>query len=89
MILADKRDYKQGYKTHYTTYKKLQREKSNTNSRRLLLAYSVECGLKYMLLNKWHEDTSQRVLESNDEKRKRILTSRHRSTRNNMVNLWR
>lgn len=73
MILADKRDYKQGYKKHYITYKRLQDDNNDLNSRRLLLVYSVECGLKYLLLNKWHEENPKNILTGNDEKKKNAL----------------
>ena len=40
-----------------------------------MLVYSVECGLKYKLLDKWNEENPQRILDSKDEKKKDILTS--------------
>lgn len=48
---------------------------SNVNSRRLLLIYSVEIGLKYMLLDKWSEENPKNILDSNDSRKKDILTS--------------
>jgi len=75
MLIADKRDYRRGYKKHYGLYKRLRVDNSDINSRRLLLVYSVECGLKYLLLNKWCEDNPQRILNSADEKKKSILKS--------------
>ena len=73
MILADKRDYKQGYRKHYVTYKRLRDDNDDLNSRRLLLVYSVECGLKYLLLDKWHEENPKNILEGKDEKKKNVL----------------
>lgn len=52
MILADKRDYKKGYKKHYDTYRKIV-QTGAVLSKKLLLVYAVECGLKYKLLEKW------------------------------------
>ena len=75
MLVADKRDYKRGYKKHYALYKRLREDNSDQNSRRLLLIYSVECGLKYMLLVKWREENPKEILESADERRKKVLTS--------------
>lgn len=75
MLLADKKDYRRGYEKHYQLYKRLKDENADVNSRRLLLVYSVECGLKYKLLDKWNEENSQRILDSKDEKKKDILTS--------------
>ena len=74
MILADKRDYKQGYRKHYVTYKRLRDDNDDLNSRRLLLVYSVECGLKYLLLDKWHEENPKNILEGKDEKKKNNKT---------------
>ena len=73
MLIADKRDYRNGYKKHYGLYKRLYKENADINSRRLLLAYSVECGLKYMLLDKWHEENPKNILEGADEKKKTFL----------------
>ena len=53
MLIADKRDYRRGYEKHYQSYKRLKSQNADINSRRLLLVYSVECGLKYKLLDKW------------------------------------
>ncbi len=75
MLIADKRDYRKGYKKHYELYKRLKSNNSDINSRRLLLVYSVECGLKYMLLDKWREENPRKIFESEDESKKRILKS--------------
>lgn len=75
MLIADKKDYRRGYKKHYQLYKRLKSEQSDVNSRRLLLVYSVECGLKYMLLDKWNEENPQTIFSGNDERKKGILTS--------------
>lgn len=75
MLIADKKDYRRGYKKHYQLYKRLKSEQSDVNSRRLLLAYSVECGLKYMLLDKWNEENPKNILSGNDDRKKDILTS--------------
>lgn len=75
MLLADKRDYRKGYEKHYRAYKRLKSENADIYSRRLLLAYSVECGLKYQLLDKWNAESPQKILESTDDKKRDILTS--------------
>mgnify|MGYP004576863305 CR=1 FL=1 len=75
MLIADKRDYRNGYKKHYESYKRMKNDNSNINSRRLLLIYCVECGLKYMLLDKWRENNPKRILDGTDEKKKSILKS--------------
>ena len=74
-INNSRKDYRRGYKKHYQLYKRLRDEKSDANSRRLLLVYSVECGLKYMLLDKWNEENPKKILESNDDRKKDILKS--------------
>lgn len=38
-----------------------------------MLVYSVECGLKYLLLDKWNEENPQVILDSEDNRRKKIL----------------
>lgn len=75
MILADKKDYKQGYKKHYSAYNKLHNMNASINSKRLLLSYCVECGLKYLLLDKWHEENPKKIIENNGDSRKDVLTS--------------
>ena len=75
MLIADKKDYRRGYKKHYQLYKRLHEENSDVNSRRLLLVYSVECGLKYMLLDKWNEENPKNIFDSNDDRKKYILKS--------------
>lgn len=75
MLIADKRDYRQGYKKHYEVYKKLYNKNEDIRSRRLLLAYSVECGLKYLLLDRWHEENPQKILKGDDRRKKEILSS--------------
>lgn len=45
-LRADQRDYKNAFKKHYHAYSNWQGTGSNL-SRRLILAYCVECGLKY------------------------------------------
>lgn len=75
MLIADKKDYRKGYRKHYELYKRLRANNSDVNSRRLLLIYSVECGLKYMLLDKWHEENPTKIMDSADEKKKKVLVS--------------
>ena len=69
MLIADKRDYRRGYEKHYQSYKRLKSQNADINSRRLLLVYSVECVLKYKLLDKWNEENPLKILEGSDEKR--------------------
>lgn len=73
MILADKRDYMRGYQKHYAAYSKLSIDKSADRSRRLLLDYCVECGLKYLLLDKWHEDNPKVIINNKDDKRNGVI----------------
>ena len=75
MLIADKRDYRKGYRKHYGLYKNLYHVNADVNSRRLLLAYSVECGLKYLLLDRWHEENPQKILDGGDRHKKEILKS--------------
>lgn len=75
MLIADKRDYRKGYEKHYQSYRRLKGENTDINSRRLLLVYSVECGLKYKLLDKWNEKNPRKILEGTDDKKRDILKS--------------
>ena len=75
MLIADKRDYRKGYEKHYQSYRRLKGENADINSRRLLLVYSVECGLKYKLLDKWNEKNPRKILEGTDDKKRDILKS--------------
>lgn len=83
MILADKRDYNNGYRKHYAAYERMSKENADIKSRRLLLIYCVECGLKYKLLNKWGMDNPKELLEKakeeldTDDRRKREVLSSH------------
>ncbi len=69
MLLADKHDYKRGYKKHIAAYQFLVDKNECVRSRCLLLIYSVECGLKYKLMDVWHEtSTREWIHEKNDER---------------------
>lgn len=70
MIRADRQDYKRGYKKKFAHYKKLRSTENDTNCRRLLLVYAVECGLKFLLLRQWCEMNSELI---RDENKKRII----------------
>lgn len=66
-LTADKRDYRKGFNRNAAAYRKLADKESYT--KRLLLFYSVECGLKYMLLDKWgYLSTTQASSRSLQEK---------------------
>lgn len=75
MILADKRDYKSGYEKHYSAYMKLSSQNVSIHSRRLLLTYCVECGLKYLLLDKWRQINPKEIIENKEDKRNGIIKS--------------
>jgi len=75
VILADKRDYLCGYRKHYSAYKSLHNAKDAIISKRLLLAYSVECGLKYLLIDKWKITNLKLLLINNEDSRSKIIKS--------------
>ena len=60
-IEADRNDYRRGYRKHYQAYKFLSKTNDCSISRRLLLVYSVECGLKYRLLEQWRQNSSNGI----------------------------
>ena len=74
MILADRRDYKYGYRKHLAAYQYLERTNKTVQSRCLLLVYSVECGLKCLLLSKWRENNPKDILADKSDKRYPIMT---------------
>lgn len=74
-IIADKRDYRRGYIKHYNAYQILQKNNDCIKSRRLLLVYCVECGLKYKLLDNWKENNPRTIMNNDNDARKSILTS--------------
>lgn len=76
MVLADMNDYKKGYKKHYYTYRLLNSQDGSILSKRLLLVYSVECGLKFKLLKKWNIRSSgeiRKILSDKTHPRHNIL----------------
>ena len=46
----------------------------------LLLVYSVECGLKYKLLNKWGVADPRKILEGANDKKIKVLKSHNLGT---------
>ena len=75
MILADKRDYRNGYKKHIAAYKLLSKDNNSTKSRCLLLVYAVECGLKYKLLEQWHEISTKNWIGDKDNFKTKVIKS--------------
>lgn len=76
MILADMKDYKIGYRKHYCTYRHLDSQNGPVLSKRLLLIYSVECGLKYKLLEKWEIRSTneiREILKDKDHPKHKVL----------------
>lgn len=80
MVVADKRDYISGYRKHYSAYKILKNSQGAEKSRKLLLTYSVECGLKYLLLDKWQENNPKEIIENKEDRRHPIITSHNLQT---------
>ena len=60
-ITADRNDYCRAYRKHYQAYKYLYTNNDCSISRRLLLVYCVECGLKYQLMSKWRLNNTQTI----------------------------
>lgn len=80
MMLADKRDYKNAYKKHYVAYNLLKKSNDSIISRCLLLIYSVECGLKCLLLVKWRENSPKRILEDKNDVRNKVIKTHNLQT---------
>lgn len=71
-ICADQRDYRDAFRKHYSTYIRY-KETGSHISCRLILVYSVECGLKYMLMRRERifrvtdaQESIQKFLASHD-----------------------
>jgi len=75
VILADKRDYLCGYRKHYSAYKSLHNANDAIVSKRLLLAYCVECGLKYLLIDRWRITNLKLLINNNEDNRSTIIKS--------------
>jgi len=65
MLAAKARELKNMYNTHYNRYN--QNAGQSTKSDKLLLFYSVECGLKYLILIKHGKSSTKRFDEILDE----------------------
>ena len=74
-VTSDKKDFKNSYKKHYYTYKTLDDKNSSKFSRQLLLFYSVECGLKCKLLEKWKLNSPKEIFENKNDERNRSIGS--------------
>lgn len=59
VIPVTRREFREGFKTHYNCYKGI---RGYDKSRRLLLFYSVECGLKCLLLKRIQKNTYSELL---------------------------
>lgn len=78
ILIADLQEYKKGYKKNYEAYYSLYIRNEHTRSRRLLLTYSNECGLKYLVLRKWqilsYKDI-EKLVTRKDDPRNEIITT--------------
>ena len=73
--IADKKDYKRAYLKHYMAYQKLAHTNDTVISRRLLLVYSVECGLKYKLLEKWRLLSTENIISNKKNAKSGVIGS--------------
>lgn len=72
-LIADQRDYKNAFNKHYHAIKNWNGTGSDI-SRRLILVYAVECGLKYIVMNRggWKciediaDEDMRKILRSHD-----------------------
>lgn len=70
-IVADKRDYRKAYVRHKIASEKM--DECSKYSKNLLLFYSIECGLKYLLMHKW-DIRSTKEIEKDREKKELLGT---------------
>ena len=67
-IPATRKELKDSFKQHYLVYQKICENNIHTPlTRRLILFYSVECGLKYYLLDKIIKKNTTQDLENHRE----------------------
>ena len=71
MLVAHIADFKQGFNKHYSSY--LYAEKLSVASKRLLLYYCVECGLKHELLKMWEIVNPSEIMKNKDHPKHDIL----------------
>ncbi len=70
-INITRREFQNSYKSHYRLYKAANTETS-PKSRRLLLFYSVECGLKSLIMKNTGKNTYEELRKYSEEQGKRI-----------------
>lgn len=68
---ATRREYWQSYEKHYDLYQKTEKAAS-PKSRRLLLFYSVECGLKSLILKNIGKNTFQDLKKYSENKNNKL-----------------
>ncbi len=65
MLNADQKDFQKAYRNNKATYRSIEKKTENDMVRKMLIFYAVECGLKYMLMNKrgclTHADVSEKM----------------------------
>ena len=64
MLKASQRHYKKAYRSNYQAYDALKHDDKSYYPRMLLLNYSIESGLKYLLMKKYGIDNPQRIFEN-------------------------
>lgn len=77
-LIADLREYRKGYEKNYESYKTLYSKNAHSRARKMLLTYSAECGLKYLVLKQWqiirYEDIVELMNEKEDYRHSIITT---------------
>lgn len=78
MLIADCNEYRAGFCKNLCAFRSLQNKNETVRPRRLLLDYSNECGLKYLLLQKWevrnYKDI-ENIIQDKSDSRHDALTS--------------
>lgn len=64
MLKASQRHYIKAYRSNYQAYDTLKSDDKSYYPRMLLLNYSIESGLKYLLMKKYSIDNPQRIFEN-------------------------
>lgn len=70
-INITRREFQKSYKSHYSLYKNSS-SLSSIRTRRLLLFYSVECGLKSLIMKKIGKNTYEELKKYSEENKRYV-----------------
>lgn len=78
LLVVHRRDFENSFKKHYETYNKVDTNMS-VYSKRLILFYCVECGLKCELLKHWKIEDPADIIKNQEHPKNRKLCTHNLS----------